>query len=293
MARRWRLWTGRFLQSVVPTAAATLTIVSSVWAGLSASVGIDSRGLSASETLAVAHSAAVGGTAVAAVANKAAVANAPSSEVASGVVRASKAAGRGEVRGYYVESRSCQVYTGPCFANAEMALTGKDAVMAWGIADGRFEGVDVSGLNVVMVVRASETLGFGGLDAPESIKSLVIVDERANPAQREALVAFAKKQTGKAGRSVVRVETQSIEVSVDPGTLVGKVKAGTWVNVLTRKARPNDCICTNEVAYYPPLTSLKYFAAGVCTESEFRGRGLGNRWSLPNSRSAYLGEFNL
>jgi hypothetical protein len=107
------------------------------------------------------------------------------------------------------------------------------------------------------------------------------------------LVAFAKKQTGKAGRSVVRVETQSIEVSVDPGTLVGKVKAGTWVNVLTRKARPNDCICTNEVAYYPPLTSLKYFAAGVCTESEFRGRGLGNRWSLPNSRSAYLGEFNL
>jgi hypothetical protein len=293
MARRWRLWTGRFLQSVVPTAAATLTIVSSVWAGLSASVGIDSRGLSASETLALARPAVVGGTAVATVANKAAVANAPSSEVASGVVRASKAAGRGEVRGYYVESRSCQVYTGPCFANAEMALTGKDAVMAWGIADGRFEGVDVSGLNVVMVVRASETLGFGGLDAPESIKSLVIVDERANPAQREALVAFAKKQTGKAGRSVVRVETQSIEVSVDPGTLVGKVKAGTWVNVLTRKARPNDCICTNEVAYYPPLTSLKYFAAGVCTESEFRGRGLGNRWSLPNSRSAYLGEFNL
>ncbi|MFM7072968.1 MAG: DUF1326 domain-containing protein, partial [Planctomycetota bacterium] len=287
MARRWRTWTGRFLQSVAPTAAATLTVVSSVWAGLSASGGVANGGLAASETRAVARSAAVGGTVVAAVANKAAGAKASSTELASGVIGAAKAATRGEVRGYYVESRSCQVYTGPCFANAEMALTGKDAVMAWGIADGRFEGVDVSGLNVVMVVRASETLGFGGLDAPESIKSLVIVDDRANPAQRDALVAFAKKQTGKAGRSVVRVETQPIEVSVDPGTLVGKVKAGTWVNVLTRKARPNDCICTNEVAYYPPLTSLKYFAAGVCTESEFRGRGLGNRWSLPNSRSAY------
>ena len=220
-------------------------------------------------------------------------ATSPSTPSAKAAGRESKAVQRGEIRGYYVESRSCQVYTGPCFANAEMALTGKDAVMAWGVSDGRFDGVDLSGLNVVMVVRASETLGFGGLDAPESIKSLVIVDERANPAQREALVAFAKKQTGKAGRAIVRVETQPIEVSVDPGTLVGKVKAGSWVNVLTRKARPNDCICTNEVAYYPPLTSLKYFAAGVCTESEFKGRGLGNRWSLPNSRSAYLGEFHL
>jgi hypothetical protein len=156
-----------------------------------------------------------------------------------------------------------------------------------------FKGVDISGLNVVMVVRASDTLGFGGLDAPQSIKSLVIVDDRANAGQRDALVAFASKQTGKAGRAVVRVEAKPIRISLDPGTLVGTVHAGTWVNIVTRKARPNDCICTNEVAYYPPLTPLHYFAVGVCTESEFRGKGLGSRWSLPNSRSAYLGEFKL
>ena len=200
---------------------------------------------------------------------------------------------RAGIRGYYVEARSCQVYTGPCFANAEMQLTGKDAVLAWGVDEGQVNGVDVSGLNVVMVVRASDTLGFGGLDGPQSIKSLVIVDQRASPAQREALVQFAVRQTGKAGRGLVRVEVQPIEVSVDPGTLVGRVQAGNWVHVLTRKARPNDCICTNEVAYYPPLTALQYFAVGVCVESEFRGRGLGTRWSLPNSRSAYLGEFKL
>ncbi|MEY4177423.1 MAG: hypothetical protein RLY70_997 [Planctomycetota bacterium] len=270
MARRRRNWTGRFLHSVVPAAAAILTL----FAGFAPLDGF------AVERVVAANKAATAP----------ATAPAPSADAEK---REPKSAQRGEVQGYYVESRSCQVFTGPCFANAEMALTGKDAVMAWGIVAGRFNGVDLSGLNVVMVVRASETLGFGGLDAPESIKSLVIVDERATPVQREALVAFAQKQTGKAGRSIVRMEALPIEVSVDPGTLVGKVKAGSWVNVLTRKARPNDCICTNEVAYYPPLTALKHFAAGVCTEAEFRGRGLGNRWSLPNSRSAYLGEFNL
>jgi hypothetical protein len=198
-----------------------------------------------------------------------------------------------KIRGYYVESRTCQVYTGPCFANAEMQLTGKEAILAWGVDTGTVGGVDISGLNVVMVVRSSDTLGFGGLDAPQQIKSLVIVDERANAAQRDALVSFAASQTGKAGKSVVRIESKPISVSVDPGTLVGKVQAGDWVKIVTRKARPNDCICTNEVAYYPPLAALEYFAVGVCVELEFAGRGLGGRWSLPNSRSAYLGEFRL
>ena len=30
------------------------------------------------------------------------------------------------ITGTYLETRTCQVYTGPCFANAETALTGRD-----------------------------------------------------------------------------------------------------------------------------------------------------------------------
>ena len=36
-----------------------------------------------------------------------------------------------EITGHYVEARTCQVYTGPCFANGEIGVAGKDAVMAW------------------------------------------------------------------------------------------------------------------------------------------------------------------
>src|SRR5689334_22552257 len=70
------------------------------------------------------------------------------------------------VTGTYLESRTCQVYTGPCFANAETALAGREAVMAWNIESGKRENVDLSGLSVVMVVRGNDTLGYLGVDDP-------------------------------------------------------------------------------------------------------------------------------
>ena len=36
-----------------------------------------------------------------------------------------------DVTGQYLESRTCDVWTGPCFANAEMNLGGKTALLAW------------------------------------------------------------------------------------------------------------------------------------------------------------------
>ncbi len=196
------------------------------------------------------------------------------------------------VTGVYLETRTCQVYTGPCFANGESGLAGKDAILAWGVQKGEFEGVDLSGLNVVMVVRTSNTLGFQRADDSKEVKSIVLVDERANPQQREALVRFACQQAGKVGENVVQVATAPIDVSLELSDLTGKVTAGNDVTLVTRKARPGDCICSNETAYYPPLANLDNFVPGVTVEGRFSGRGLGSRWSTPGSRSAYMGLFS-
>jgi uncharacterized protein (UPF0548 family) len=197
-----------------------------------------------------------------------------------------------EISGTYLETRTCQVYTGPCFANAETALAGKEAVMAWNIEEGRQDGVDVSGLSVVLVMRGTDTLGFGGVNDPKELKSALIVDEKATPEQREALVRFAKARAGRAGQEIVRVDTAPIAMSLDLGTLRGKLEAGEAVKLSTRKANDKDCICTNEVAYYPPLAQLQQFAAGVSIEAQYKGRGLGTTWSTPGARSAYMGVFN-
>src|SRR5579872_5310104 len=63
------------------------------------------------------------------------------------------------ISGNYMEARTADVYTGPCFANAETGVVGELAVMGWKVAQGSWDGVDLSGLSVVGVVRAKSTLG--------------------------------------------------------------------------------------------------------------------------------------
>jgi len=58
------------------------------------------------------------------------------------------------IYGDYVEARTADVYTGPCFANSEVGLTGELAVFGWRVTKGSWSGVDLDGLGVVGVVRA-------------------------------------------------------------------------------------------------------------------------------------------
>ena len=196
-----------------------------------------------------------------------------------------------EIAGHYLETRTCQVYTGPCFANSEMGLAGKDAVMAWSIREGKHNGVNLAGLKVVMALNCSTTLGHGGINDAQNLKSVIYVDDKANTEQYAALVDFVKTHAGKAGEAVVRVVSAPIEMALNETDLQGSVRAGKDVKVVTRKARQSDCICSNEVAFYPPLAKVENFASGVTSIGEFNGRGLGSRWSTPDNRGAYMATF--
>ncbi len=195
------------------------------------------------------------------------------------------------VRGHYIESRTCQVYTGPCFANGEIGLMGKNAIMAWHINEGGYQGVELADLNVVVVVRGTDTLGFHGLNDPKQLKSVILIDEKASDVQRAALVAFAKKHSGRAGQYVARIDTVPIEMSLDVDKLNGRLEAGDELKLVTRKVRPDDCICSNERAYYPPLVKVENVVPGVALEGEFTGRGLGSHWSTPGARSVFMATF--
>jgi hypothetical protein len=190
-----------------------------------------------------------------------------------------------ESRGVYLETRTCQVFTGPCFANAETGLAGHDAIMAWRIEQGQQDGVDISGLNVVVVVRSSDTLGFQGLSDARQLRSIVLLDQRASEPQQAALVEFVRTHAQQASRDIARVSVLPIHMDLNVETLKGQLTAGKEVTLETRKARQGDCICSNEVAYYPPLAKVEHFVPGVTEVGEFKGRGLGSRWSTPESRS--------
>ena len=196
------------------------------------------------------------------------------------------------ISGDYLEVRSCDVYTGPCFANAEMGLTGKEGMLVWSVREGSWNGVKLDGLNVIAIVRTDGTLGDLRYQ-PRSGKAVLVVDTLATPKQRQALVELARSLAGGLINEVAEVKTAPMEVAI--GTCGNKgcasVKAGNLVQITTRCLGSKDHLCGNEETFYPPLTEVTG-AYPVFTElASFDGRGLDLTWALFEKRNAFLGQF--
>jgi hypothetical protein len=196
------------------------------------------------------------------------------------------------VTGQYIEARLCDVWTGPCFANSEMNLGGKHAVLGWKVDKGALDNVGLDGLGVVAVVAASDTLG---LKQTGSAKAVLIVDQRASSAQRDALVRLAKQQGGELTKNIVAVQTAAIKFEICPceGNSCAKLNAGP-AQIETRCVNvQHDKICGNESAFYPPLAKNVKAKAAIAVEHRYSGSGVNETWSDAGRRGAYLGSFEV
>jgi len=194
------------------------------------------------------------------------------------------------ISGDYAEFRTADVYTGPCFANGEVGLTGDEAVLGWHVTAGTWEGVSLDGLSVLAVVRASATLG-STYSNPLPARAVMIVDARATAAQRAALVRFAQAQAGPLLATVVAVEASPIRFELGAQHGVVSVEANT-VRISTRSVAPSDEICHNEEVFYPPLAShLTHAMPAVTLEGTYDGNHLGATWHDAGRRGAFVGHF--
>lgn len=198
-----------------------------------------------------------------------------------------------QIRGEYLEARTCDVYTGPCFANAEMDLGGKEAVMAWKVEEGQWNDVSVAGLGVALVLSADNTLGddgIFGLDAGR-IRSVILVDRAASAEQRDALVAFVRDTNAQLAGEIQQIQAVPFELTNDHISGRGVFRAGKLAEIQTRALKHDDCVCTNETIYYQPLASVKDVSPAYSRTVSFEGDGLQNRWTTHEIRSAFLGTF--
>jgi Protein of unknown function (DUF1326) len=197
-----------------------------------------------------------------------------------------------KARGMYVEARTCDVWTGPCFANADFNIGGKQGVMAWRIENGEAGEVSLDGLSVVAVVSAANTLG---LEQRSPAKAVLIVDSKANAAQRDALVRFARQQGGQLLQNIVKVQAAAIKINGCPCKENACFEVDATVAKLKTRCldAEHDKVCGNEFAFYPPLANnVKATPAGV-VEHAFRGAGLGETWSDSDRRAGYVGSFEI
>jgi hypothetical protein len=196
------------------------------------------------------------------------------------------------IKGDYLEVRSCDIYTGPCFANAEMGTTGREAMLVWSVKEGSWEGTSLDGLSVIAVVRADATLGNMKYE-PRSGKAMLIIDEKASPSQREALQSFARSMAGKLIKEVAAVKTSDIQATMGSCSKFGcaAVKAKGLIDISTRCFGDNDHVCGNEDIFYPPLTDVSEALPAYTEIAAFTGKGLNATWQFTGQRSAFLASF--
>ena len=211
------------------------------------------------------------------------------------------------IRGDYVEARTADVFTGPCFSNAEVFISGNRAVMAWKVTEGSWNGVDLRGLCVAAAVDGTTT--FSRRSAG---KGRVGLDRRragltAGSARRS--IAMAKDLGGARLSRIAKVTSTHMSLKLedharpDASTahaahgMPQSPRASFWAaglaKIVTRPLDERDHACGNEVIAYPPLSKGVSAQPAYTLGHTFKGQGLQANWEDPNCRSSFVGHFAL
>lgn len=196
----------------------------------------------------------------------------------------------GRITGEYVEARTAEVFAGGCIMNSEAETMGRQAVMAWRITAGVFEGVALDGLTVAAAVAGDRNLGMRemGGEEPTAVKAIITVDPRADARQRDALVKLVRRLSKGLITDVVRVDVAPVRFATSQNYV--EVSVPDTMVLTVNKEMTHDPSC-GAMQWFTPFTTLADAAMGVAEEHVFEGSGLNTRWSAPNKRSAFFGHF--
>jgi hypothetical protein len=209
--------------------------------------------------------------------------------VLAGLVAARLGAGGVSVKGAYVEARTAEVFAGGCVINGEAATTGREALMAWKVDRGSFEGVSLNGLAVVAAVAGDVNLSIREIGGETArTRSAIFVDERATAAQRSALVSMAKRLANGTIETIVETTPTSIQF-VDDGQAF-RIAAKS-VRLTVDKEMKHDPTCGGR-QWFHPLSTIEGATMGTTAENTFNGTTLGTKWSDPDKRSSFFGTFS-
>src|SRR5688572_24856984 len=198
---------------------------------------------------------------------------------------------KSRITGEYVEARTAEVFAGGCIMNSEAETLGRQAVMAWRITSGAFDGVTLDGLTVAAAVAGDRNLGMRemGGEEPTAVKAIIIVDPGATAPQRDALVKLVRQLSNGLITHVVRVDVAPVKFATSQSYVEVSVP-DNGIQLTVNKEMKHDPSC-GAMQWFKPFTKLADAALGVAEEHAFEGQGLNTKWSAPNKRSAFFGTF--
>ena len=190
------------------------------------------------------------------------------------------------LRGDYVEVRTASVFAGACHYNGEVVTTGRDAMMAWNVTSGNWQGVDLSGVRVLAIVSSEANLG----ESNAARQSEIIVDSSASRTQALAMINALKEKYAASLGNVVEVRSAPIKFERN-GRTYAVLTNEAAINV---EAMPNDLCCKMpNLVWYTPLVGLENRKVGYTSKALYSGKVVGEPWSRSGENSAFYGTFSL
>ena len=190
------------------------------------------------------------------------------------------------LRGDYVEVRTASVFAGACHYNGEVVTTGRDAMMAWNVTSGKWQGVDLTGVRVMAIVSSDANLS----EDNAARQSEIIVDSSASRAQALAMLNALKEKYAASLGNVVEVRSAPIKFERS-GRTCAVVTNEAAINV---EAMPNDLCCKMpNLVWYTPLVGLENRKVGYTSKALYSGKVVGEPWSRSGENSAFYGTFSL
>jgi hypothetical protein len=206
--------------------------------------------------------------------------------IAAGALVFSSQAENVQLRGEYVEVRTASVFAGACHYNGEVVTTGRDAMMAWNVTNGQWQGVDLSGVRALAIVSADVNLA----EDNAARTSEIIIDSNASRAQAVAMLNALKEKYAAALGTVAAVRSAPIRFERN-GRTYSVVTNEASMNI---EAMPNDLCCKMpNLVWYTPLVGLENRKVGYTSKALYSGKVVGEPWSRSGENSAFYGTFSL
>ena len=188
------------------------------------------------------------------------------------------------VRGDYVEVRTASVFAGACHYNGEVVTTGREAMMAWNVTSGKWQGVDLSGVRVMAIVSSDANLG----DKNAARQSEIVIDSPSRSQSLAMLNALKEEYAASLG-NIVKVRNAPIKF-VREGKTFAVAADDATIDV---EAMPNDLCCKMpNLVWYTPFVGLENRKVGYTTNAAYSGNTVGEQWSRAGENSAFYGSFS-
>ena len=191
------------------------------------------------------------------------------------------------ISGDYVEVRSNLVYTCGCLFSGEQVTSGKEAILAWAVRDGEFNGASLAGAKAVAVLKGPENLGL----PQSSRKSVMFVDAGGRPAQ-DALVAMLREYYGHVIGEVLSVQEVPISLIRDGERVRLNVRGLS--QLVVRPARLPQDAHPGSFLWYDPFIPVAESSLATAEYAKFSGAHFNHRWWVADAGiTGYLGVFRL